>query len=91
MRRLTGFCLAVWLLAGCAGTHFDWDNARKLKPGMTQPEVTQLMGSPYSVRTAPGKTIWVWSWATGFGDHKAMSVSFVDEKLIEIPEIPASF
>lgn len=79
------------LLVACAGTYFEWDNARKLKTGMTQAEVTELMGRPYSVTSVPGKSIWVWSWATGFGDTKAMSVTFVGGKLTGVPEIPESF
>lgn len=80
------------MLAGCAGTNFEWSNARQLKTGMTQAEVTALMGRPYLVKSeGAGRVKWVWSWAAGFGGHKAMSVAFQDGALVEVPEIPAEF
>ena len=90
-RTIAAVVIACGLVSGCAGTHFDWNDARKLKPGMTQAEVTEIMGRPYSVRSAEGQIIWVWSWANGFGSHKAMSVTFADGKLVKVPEIPESF
>lgn len=83
--------LSIVLLTACAGTNFEWDNARQIKAGMTEQEVTNIMGAPYLVRSESGKLTWVWSYANTFDGVKTVSVIFVDGKVTEPPPIPASF
>ncbi|RYF76819.1 MAG: outer membrane protein assembly factor BamE [Comamonadaceae bacterium] len=84
---------ATLFLAACAGTAFDWENARKLQLGMTEKEVTDLMGAPYSVRSVnDGTQTWVWSFANGMtGSSRVVSAVFRDGKVITVPSVPASF
>ncbi|MCX2546497.1 hypothetical protein [Pseudomonas sp. COW5] len=79
-------------LSGCAGTDFTYDEARKVKAGMTEDEVTQIMGPPYSVVSRSEGQMWVWSHANGMTDaSRVISFKMVDGKVAEVPTIPASF
>lgn len=93
MKRMITVWLLAGMLGGCAaGTDFTWENARKIRPGMTAEEVHSLMGRPYMVRTVGDRTIWTWSHATSFGGAKALAVSFdKDGKIIEAPRIPDGY
>lgn len=83
-------CVALWL-AGCAGTNFKWDDARQLKKGMTQQEVTALVGKPYMVVSkGEGVQRWVWSSASMLS-AKSMAVTFKDGIATDVPDIPDSF
>ena len=90
MRTLIVIILSS-LLWGCAGTPFNWSEARQIKTGMTEQEVTQLMGSPFLVKSQAGGITWVWSYANSFSGVKTVSVVFRDGKVIEPPPIPTSF
>lgn len=91
MRALVAASLLV-LLAGCAGSDFSYDNARQVRVGMTEAEVTQLMGQPYSVASRGDEQMWVWSQANGFtGASRAVSFKMKDGKVVEVPQIPESF
>ncbi|WP_434703061.1 outer membrane protein assembly factor BamE [Pseudomonas sp. Z1-12] len=80
------------VLAGCAGTNFSYDDARKVKVGMTEDEVTQIMGPPYSVVSRADGQMWVWSHANGMsGASRVISFRMVDGKVVEVPVIPSSF
>lgn len=89
MKRLAP--LFLLLLSACAGTQFDWANARQIKTGMTEQDVTAIMGAPYLVKSQNGAITWVWSYADAFSGSKAVSVVFVDGKVSEPPPIPPSF
>ncbi|MGZ5056681.1 MAG: hypothetical protein ACXWAT_17295 [Methylobacter sp.] len=80
------------LFAGCAGSSFKFDSARKVEVGMTEGQLTNLMGSPYSVVSKGDHQIWIWSHANAL-TGKSQSVSFVmqDGKVISLPTIPKSF
>lgn len=96
MNRLVTLLLACTMLFGCAtaGTKFDFANARQLQAGMTEQEVTQLMGKPMSVTARGQSQIWVWSFAKAgvFSvDSKSVSVIFTDGRVSEAPTIPNSF
>lgn len=82
----------VIFAAGCAGTNFKWDDARKVQIGMSKEEVTKIMGRPYLVASADdGTEKWVWSYATGLGSSRTFRVDFRDDKAISVPKIPDSF
>lgn len=83
--------LASIFLSACAGTAFHWDSARQIKAGMTEQEVTAIMGQPYLVQSKQSGIIWVWSYADAFAGAKSVSVVFVDGRVAEPPPIPASF
>ena len=90
MKKLLSL-LAISLLVACAGTPFKWDAARQIKEGMTEKEVTALMGAPYMVTSAGEKQTWVWSHANAFGGAKSLALQFKDGKVIKTPDIPDSF
>jgi hypothetical protein len=91
MRALITASLFV-LLAGCAGTNFSFDNAARVKPGMTEAQVTQLMGRPYSVVSRGDSQMWIWSHANGFsGSSKTISFEMSEGRVVSVPVIPSSF
>ncbi|MBK5400513.1 outer membrane protein assembly factor BamE [Pseudomonas sp. TH39(2020)] len=93
--RITNFAAAAILtlvLSGCAGTDFSYDEARKVKIGMTEDQVTQIMGPPYSVVSRADGQMWIWSHANGMtGASRVISFRMVDGKVVEVPPIPSSF
>jgi len=93
--RIITLCAAAVLalvLSGCAGTSFSYDEARKVKVGMTEDEVTQIMGPPYSVVSRADGQMWIWSHANGMtGASRVISFRMLDGKVVEVPPIPASF
>jgi SmpA / OmlA family len=90
MKRLLVLGAAA-LLAACAGTSFDWSQARQIQPGMTEAEVTKVMGKPYSVTSSAKGLIWVWAYTGSFSGTRTMSVVFRDGKVVSAPVIPESF
>lgn len=76
--------LCVWLalmLCACAGTNFDWEDAERIKPGMTEAEVVSILGSPYSRAQEGRVTVLTWSYADAFGGGRAVSFRLVDGKV----------
>ena len=82
---------AAALLVACAGTPFNFQDASKVKIGMTEDQVYELMGNPYSVVSKGDSQMWVWSHATAFGGAKAVSFEFKDGRVTTVPTIPKSF
>lgn len=82
---------ACLTLAACAGTPFSYDNARQVKPGMSEDQVYQLMGNPYRVVSRNGEQMWVYSFATALGNAKAVSFKMAGGHITEVPTIPDSF
>lgn len=93
--RIFSFAVAAVLalvLSGCAGTSFSYDEARKVKLGMTEDQVTQIMGQPYSVVSRADGQMWIWSYANGMtGASRVISFRMVGGKVVEVPTIPSSF
>lgn len=91
LKLLTSIAIAA-ALAGCAGSNFSYDNARKVEIGMTEAQLVGLMGQPYSVASRGNEQMWIWSHANGFsGSSKAVSFKVIDGKVAEVPKIPESF
>ncbi|RMM55062.1 hypothetical protein ALP96_00269 [Pseudomonas savastanoi pv. glycinea] len=90
---LKAYVLAsIALLAACAGTDFSYDAARKVQLGMSEDQVVQLMGPPYSVVSRVDGQMWVWSHANGMtGASRVVSFKMKDGKVVEVPTIPSSF
>lgn len=90
--RLKALLISLVLLAGCAGTNFSYDQARKVQVGMSEREVVSIMGKPYSVISRPDGQVWVWSYANGMsGRSRAVSFILKDGVVVKIPSIPESF
>lgn len=90
--RYIGVVLFALVLAACAGTPFRFDDARQVKVGMTEAEVTQIMGRPYMVTSKGDAQIWVWSHANGMtGGSQSISFIMKDGKVSTVPTIPESF
>lgn len=83
--------VAFVVLTGCAGTPFQFDEARKVKVGMTESEVIGLMGRPYMVSSSNGQQVWIWSHASVFSQAKSVSMIFRNGKVVSVPDIPTSF
>lgn len=83
--------LCAAMVAGCAGTPFSFDSARQVRVGMTEAQLTGIMGRPYSVTTRGDQQIWVWSEASAFGGARSVSFVLRGGKVEGVPTIPASF
>lgn len=86
-----GLLIALFALFGCAGTNFSWDSARQIKPGMSEAEVTALVGPPYMTIARGDLLVYTWSYASTFGGTRALSIPFRDGKVVEVPNVPATF
>jgi outer membrane protein assembly factor BamE (lipoprotein component of BamABCDE complex) len=92
MKNLLVTIVAICLVAACAGTPFNWSQARQIKPGMTVDEVTQLVGSPNNIKATGDTIIYVWVFVnTMSGSTRTLRVDFKDGKAITAPPIPDSF
>nr|DAS44423.1 MAG TPA: SmpA / OmlA family [Bacteriophage sp.] len=79
-------------LAGCAGTNFNWNNARQIKEGMSEQQVLTLLGKPNMTTSTPNGLIYVWSFANGFtGTARSVSVIMKDGVVVSAPSIPDSY
>ena len=91
-RKFAAATVLAIVLSGCAGTSYSYDDARKVQVGMTEDQVTQIMGPPYSVVSRTDGQMWVWSHANGMtGASRVISFKMLDGKVVEIPPIPTSF
>jgi outer membrane protein assembly factor BamE (lipoprotein component of BamABCDE complex) len=94
MKKIVLILAAVVLLVGCAtaGREVNWDRARQVKVGMSEPEVTALMGSPYMVSSRDSGQRWIWTYVNGWtGAVSTMTVDWKDGKVVSVPAIPSSF
>lgn len=90
--KLKAVLITLILLAGCAGTNFSYDQARKVQVGMSERDVVSIMGKPYSVVSRPDGQVWVWSYANGLsGRTRAVSFILKDGAVVKTPSIPESF
>ena len=55
--------VAICMLAGCAGTNFDWATVNSLKEGTPCSEVEAKMGKPYMVINTPQGKTWNYTFA----------------------------
>jgi len=79
------------MLAACAGTPINWDQARQVKPGMSTAQTIALMGKPYSIKSTSAGEVWVWVFVdAGFGT-KTYSIEVANDVVTKTPPIPTSF
>lgn len=86
--RLFTPALTILLFAACVGTHFDWDDARQIHVGMTESEVIQKMGKPYTMSAADGNEYWTWNYGTGLGTGGYFRIVMKAGRVSEVPAIP---
>ncbi len=94
MKKIIILAFALMLSAcsmGGSGS-IKWDDARQLRVGMTESELTAKMGTPYSVTSkSDGTEIWVWVNVDLLMGTQTMSVIIKDGKVVTVPKIPDSF
>ena len=92
MKKIIIILLISFLFFSCAGTHFKWDDARKIKEGMTIEEVTGIMGRPVRVVASGDVIRYIWVYVEGLTyATKSLSIDFKDDKVVKVPPIPKSF
>jgi hypothetical protein len=74
-RKLTLAAITL-LLASCAGTPFEWEDTAKVRNGMTEAEVTAILGKPYTRTQSGNIAILTWSYAGIGSAAKAVSYAF---------------
>jgi hypothetical protein len=97
--KLVAFALSILMIScASAGTYFYWDDVRALKVGMTKQEVVGKLGPPYQTTASKVengvKEKYTWSYArAGMTSTKsrAVTVIFLDGKVVSIPPIPEEY
>lgn len=81
---------AIMLFAGCAGTNFNYSDARLVQAGMTTAEVVKIMKAEPNVTEVKGnETHFVWAYGNLAGVAKQVRVRFdASGKVIAPPVIP---
>ena len=78
-------------LSGCVtGTPVNFESARSLKPGMTETQVTEIMGSPRSTYDDEMKRHYL-KWGHSdlmTGAYSNLVLVFQDGKLVAVPGLP---
>jgi hypothetical protein len=86
-RAHIGLVLGI-ALAGCAGTQFEWSQAKQVQVGTTETELVALLGKPYMVKTQGDSQTWIWSYANGLsGQHGVVSFGMKDGRLALVPNM----
>lgn len=84
--------LAAALCVACTGSDFQWSKARQIQPGMSQDQVSALMGSPTGVRTRDEGAVWTWTYLNpGTGSARSVSALIRDGHVVDGPAVPESF
>ena len=85
--------ISMFVMNGCAGKSFTWDDAETVKVGDTAEVVVKKMkGKPYMIKAAEvdGKAseVWVWAFASGLtGTAKSVSFVLTDGIVTKVPTI----
>lgn len=87
MKKQPLIAVAFMLLASCAGTPFEWDDTKKIQNGMTEAEVTKILGHPYSRSQSGNTAILTWSYKGIGTPAKAVSYSFKDGRVVGLTTI----
>ena len=89
MKNFLSLIAVSILFCGCMGTYFNNARVRQLQVGMTQQQVREIMGKPYStIASADGTTKWVWAYGTAVGYGRGASVIFRDGVAVSVPPVP---
>lgn len=93
MKARVAVAMIVCLMAvsACVGTRFSFDRARQIKVGMTESQVRDLMGRPYSVTARGDMQIWTWVQVNAItGANQSLAIPMKDGKVQAAPTIPDS-
>lgn len=88
--------VAALVLTACAGSgSIKWNEAKKLKVGMTEKEVSELLGRPYQAQVVGNDGTYRWVWVDvnlmrGGGAEK-MTAELKNGVVVSVPVIPESF
>lgn len=83
-------CLTLVILTSCAtnGRDFSFDDARRIRVGMTETEVLAIMGSPTNKSVSLDSEIWMWIYVSvgpfSPPDSKSFSVKMQDGAVVFI-------
>ncbi|ATG73660.1 hypothetical protein AN401_07150 [Zobellella denitrificans] len=86
-KTLLAGTLSALLLAGCAGTHFRWEDTERVQTGMTEAEVVSILGKPHARSQRGNISVLSWSYASAFGPARAVSYQFVDGRAAGITTV----
>lgn len=91
MKRL--FLLAALVISGCTvqrGTYVEWEDANKVRNGMTQEQVIEIMGEePNTVIGNGEELVWFYAQAnvvTGGTYSRSIRFKFKDGRTYDVPE-----
>lgn len=89
------FIASIFIMCGCAGTPFKWDQARLIKDGMSEKELSTIMGAPYQVKVdETGQQLWQWVQVDLYGisgGTRTLNVALKNGVVVKAPAIPDSF
>lgn len=91
MKLILALAACLTLTACAYGTKFTYDDARQVQAGMTEQQVTELLGRPSAVMSQGGKQVWMWSYIRSFGSSQVTTVVMENGVVKDVPFIPASF
>ncbi|MFJ7886424.1 outer membrane protein assembly factor BamE [Pseudomonas sp. NPDC096917] len=93
LRHINRFILGAIIvaLAGCAGTPFTFGQASKVKIGMTEDQLYEIMGNPYMTVSKDEGQTWVYTHATAFSGAKSISFETKNGVVSKVPYIPKDF
>lgn len=91
-KNILTVALSIAVLAGCAGSRFSFQEARRVQVGWTTDQLQESLGRPYMVTSRQDEEIWIWSFANGLtGATRSISFIVKDGKVVGTPKIPDHF
>ena len=73
---------AALALSACAGTPFQWDDTKRITPGMSESEVIGILGQPYARSQSGNTSVLTWSYKGLTEPVRAVSYRFVDGRVV---------
>lgn len=88
MKALAALAIVATLCAcSMRGGDTSFDNIERVRLGMSEAELIQIMGKPDITRITEGKQIWVWRNPLALTGASVVSFGLRDGKVIEIPNV----
>jgi hypothetical protein len=84
--RLATVALAL-ALAACAATNPQWEDAAQVRHGMTEAEVTDLLGAPFERAQSGNIATLTWNVDISFGGTRRVSFRLLNGRVVE--RVPA--
>lgn len=90
IRIITSTVAALALTACAVGSHFEFSSMERIKPGMTEAQVVEVMGSkPTAISASGNATVLVWSYGNALGEGRSARVTLRDGMVPEDYRPPA--